>query len=430
MSSKTTTTNDATQVRAGAATLPRRRALAVMAAAAGAAALPFPMPYLSPRAQGSGPVKLGLVVAKQGNWAEHGAVSANAVRIAIEQAQGKVLGRPAELVWYDEPNPQGAQQNAQRLVDEEKVTAIVGGSNSATGLAMAAVAARTKTPLIVHAGAAREITGKSCNRYTFRTLPTVPVFARAIAPSGLAYGKKWYSIVPAYAFGTDMYAAMKELLLKAGGSDIGYDAVPVGTTDYSSYILKIRQAKPDAVMIVLVGTDLSNFMKQYIELGMAGRIPLVHPVHSDPDIWPLGKNVAAGVYGKGWHFSDPNNSADDKAFVELYKSKHQKPPPYNAYLAWISMRMLLAGIEQAGSTQGADIVRALETLRKSEGNSPIYYRAWDHQMVRRTLIMGVRSQVTDPLDVLEVKASVPGTPDGLEPLYGTQEEIGCTIGEV
>jgi branched-chain amino acid transport system substrate-binding protein len=222
---------------------------------------------------------------------------------------------------------------------------------------------------------------------------------------------------------------MKELLLKAGGTDVGYDAAPVGTTDYSSYILKIRQAKPDAVMIVLVGTDLSNFMKQYIELGMAGRIPLIHPVHSDPDIWPLGKNVAAGVYGKGWHFSDPNNSADDKAFVALYRAKHQKPVPYNAYLAWISTRMLLAGIEKAGSTQGPEIVHALESLRIMEGNSPIYYRAWDHQMIRRTLVMGVRANITDPLDVLEVKQSVPSSPEGLEPLYGTQEEVGCTLGD-
>ena len=425
------TKNNKKPTRSETGCMPRRRVLSAMAAAAaGAAALPFPLPYMAARAQGQGPVKIGLVFAKQGTWAEHGQVSANAARIALEQADGKLLGRPGELVWLDEPSAQGAQQNAQKLIDEEKVAAIIGGSNSATGLAMSAVAARTKTPLIVHAGAAREITGKNCNRYTFRTLPTVPVFARAIAPAGLAFGKKWYSIVPAYAFGTDMYAAMKELLLKAGGTDMGYDQVPVGTTDYSSYILKIRQAKPDAVVVVLVGTDLSNFMKQYIELGMGGRIPLIHPVHSDPDIWPLGVNVAAGVYGKGWHFSDPQNSAEDQAFVALYRAKHQRPPPYNAYLAWISARMLIAAIDQAGSVQAADIVRSLEKLRKSEGNTPIYYRAWDHQMIRRTLVMSVRSKITDPLDVLEVTASVPSSPDGLEPLYGTPEEIGCTLGDV
>ena len=394
---------------------------------AAAAATPF---IGSAHAQDSSPVKIGLVLAKQGTWAEHGQVSANSCRIALEQVGGKVLGRSVDLLWYDEPNPQSAQQNAQKLIEEEKVAGIVGGSNSATALAMSAVALRGKTPLMIHAGAAREITGKNCNRYTFRTLPTVPVFARAIAPYGLEYGKKWYFVVPAYAFGTDMYAAMKELLLKAGGTEVGADQVPIGTTDYSSYILKIRQARPDGVVIVLVGTDLSNFMKQYIELGLAGRIPLIHPVHSDTDIWPLGKSVAAGIYGKGWHFSDPANSEDDKKFVELYKAKHQKPPPYNGFLAWMSMRMLLAGIEQAGSVKAGDIVQALEKIRKMEGTSPFYYRSWDHQMIRRTLIMSVRKEITDPLDPLEVKASVSSSPDGLEALYGSKEEIGCIMGEV
>jgi branched-chain amino acid transport system substrate-binding protein len=362
--------------------LPRRALVAT--AATGAALGLLPRPFLNfALAQETGSVKIGQVLAKQGTWAEHGQASNNAVRIALEQSGGKVLGRPVEIIWYDEPNPQSAQQNAQRLIDEDKVAAFIGGSNSATGLAMSSVALRGKTPMIIHAGAAREITGKNCNRYTFRTLPTVPVFARAIASYGLEYGKKWYFLVPAYAFGTDMYAAMKEHLVAAGGTEAGYDQVPTGTTDYSSYVLKIRQAKPDAVVVVLVGTDLANFMKQYLELGMGGRVPIIHPVHSDPDIWPLGKNIAPGIYGKGWHFSDPANSDDDKKFVELYKARHKGPPPYNAYLAWISARMLFAAIDQAGSTKAGDIVQSLEKLKKSENRTPIYYRPWDHQMIRR-----------------------------------------------
>jgi branched-chain amino acid transport system substrate-binding protein len=92
--------------------------------------------------------------------------------------------------------------------------------------------------------------------------------------------------------------------------------------------------------------------------------------------------------------------------------------------------MLFAAIENAGSTKAADIVQSLEKLRQMEGAWPVYFRSWDHQMIRRTLILSPRKDITDPLDPLEVKASVPAAPDGLEALYGTKDEIGCALGEI
>jgi branched-chain amino acid transport system substrate-binding protein len=413
-----------------AAKITRRGAIAGVSALAGASALSMPGPFIRSAGAQSGAVRIGLVMAKTGNWAEHGEASANAVKIAVEQEGGEILNRPLDVIWYDEPNPQTSQQNAQKLIEEDKVVAVIGGSNSATGMAMASVAARLKTPFIAHTSAAREITGKNCNRYTFRALATGPVFARAIVPAGLEYGKKWYFIVPAYAFGTDMYAAMKELLVQAGGTDLGVDQVPVGTTDFSSYILKIRQAKPDALVCVLVGSDLANFCKQYRELGLANRVPIIHPIHSDTDLWPLGGNIPKGLYGKGWHFNDPRNAPDEKAFVEAYRSKHKAPPTLSSYLAWISAKVLINAVGTANSTAPGDVVKALETVRRSDGDMPLYFRPWDHQLIRRSLLLAPKSSLTDPKDQLDVIKHVPGTAAELEALYGTPEEIGCTMGDI
>lgn len=408
----------------------RRGAIVGASAMAGATALSIPGPYIRTAGAQGHAVRIGLVMAKTGNWAEHGEAAANAVKVAVEQENGKVIGRPIEVVWYDEPNPQTAQQNAHKLFEEEKVAAVIGGQNSASGMAMASVAGRLKRPLIVHSAAAREITGKNCNRYTFRALATGPAFARAIVPAGLEYGKKWYFIVPAYAFGTDLYAAMKELLVQAGGTDLGVDQVPVGTTDFSSYILKVRQAKPDALVCVLVGGDLANFCKQYRELGLTNRIPIIHPVHSDSDLWPLGANIPKGLYGKGWHFNDPRNAPDEKAFVEAYRSKHRAPPTMTAYLAWISAKMLIAAIGTANSTEPGHVVKALETVRRSDGDMPLYFRPWDHQLIRRSLLMSPKANVTDPKDALEVLKHVPATAGELEAFYGTPAEVGCSMGEI
>lgn len=406
----------------------RRRFVAGMATASVASTV-LSSPFIG-SAQAQAAVKIGLVYAKQGVWAEHGEASVHGARIALEQAGGKALGRPVELPWLDEPNPQTAQQNAEKLIGEEKVIAVIGGTNSANGLAMSAVADRAKMPYIGSSVAAREITGERCNRYTFRTLGTSPVFAKAITPYGLEYGKNWYFIFPAYAFGTDMHKAMKSLLEAAGGKEVGADQVPLGTTDYSSYILKMRQAKPNGVAIVLVGNDLSNFCKQYNELGMSGRIPLIHPVSNDTDLWPLGKDIPAGVYGKGWHYNDPKNSAADQDFVKRYTAKVGKPPTMTSFCGWMSMRMLLSGIEAAGSTGAADIVKALEKLRVPDGATEIYYRSWDHQLIRRSVILAPRQTITDPYDAMAVRANAPENAGELEALYGTPQEIGCKMGEV
>ena len=114
------------------------------------------------------------------------------------------------------------------MIEEEKVIAIEGGGNSSTALAISAVARRTKIPVVIPNAAAREITGKECNPYTFRSQATVPVACRAMAPYLLERGKRWYFITANYAFGQDIAATFRELLKGAGGSEAGTDQTPLG----------------------------------------------------------------------------------------------------------------------------------------------------------------------------------------------------------
>ncbi|ATR19498.1 ABC transporter substrate-binding protein (plasmid) [Roseomonas sp. FDAARGOS_362] len=384
-------------------------------------------PWIRSASAAEDAIKLGLVFAKQGTWTEQGEQLVNGARIALEQVGSKALGRPVELVWLDEPSPQVAQQNMQKLVEEEKVAAVIGGTNSGTSLAMASVAKRAKVPYITPNAAAREITGKDCNRYTFRVLTTTPVASRAMAPHLTAIGKKWYFLTASYAFGQDIYASMKGLLDEAGGRELGHDNTPLGTTDFSSFILKIRSARPDVVVAGLPGGDLSTFLKQYGEMGMKGRIPVACPIIGDADLWAVGPQAATGIYGKPWHFSDPTNPEADRTFAAAYQTRHNKPAADKAWLGWMSMRTLLGGIEKAKSVKPQEIVAALETARFPDGVVDAYYRAWDHQMLRRCLVMKVKEQITDRWDWLDLLAQAPEKPSDLEALYGTPAEIGCQM---
>src|SRR2546425_12616895 len=110
-------------------------------------------------------LKIGMVIAKQGPFAQQGGDLAHGVQMAFSGAASKVLGRPAELIWMDEPNPQGAVQNITKLIEEQKVVAVLGGTSSATSLAMGSVALSARVPFITVNAGAREITGKDCNPF-------------------------------------------------------------------------------------------------------------------------------------------------------------------------------------------------------------------------------------------------------------------------
>ena len=85
--------------------------------------------------------------------------------------------------------------------------------------------------------------------------------------------KKWYLLTASYAFGQDIKRAFTDYITANGGTVVGADEVPVGTPDYSSFILKIRAAKPDVVIGGIAASDLTTFLKQWNELGMRGKIP-------------------------------------------------------------------------------------------------------------------------------------------------------------
>ncbi|MCW5653804.1 ABC transporter substrate-binding protein [Hydrogenophaga sp.] len=398
---------------------PDRRRL-LQTAGAGAAILGAPALVFS---QGNAPIKIGSVLPRQGPFALQGEAATLGIKIALDQANNQVLGRPIQWVAYDEPNPLGAQQNMQKLIQEDKVAAVIGGSNSATGLAIASTAAAGKMPTIISAALAREITGKNCNRYVFRNNAPPPVYAKLLARQLLPIGKRWYFLVGAYAYGQEAYQMLKKELEAAGGTDLGVDSAAVGTTDFSSIILKIRQARPDVVALGIAGTDLTAFLKQYNEFGLRGRIPLASLTATDEDVW--SQSNISGIMGKYWHFNNPANGPAELAFNEAVRKIKGTPASASMAQGWVCMNMVLAAIEKEKSAAAPAIVRGLETVRPA--HVPGYFREWDHQFITRLPVVKVRDKVTDRYDMLEMLNADMKMAD-FEALYGTKEEIGCSMG--
>jgi branched-chain amino acid transport system substrate-binding protein len=378
-------------------------------------------------AEDTGPVRIGLVYSKQGPGSAIGEYLQRGSALAVAQAGGKVLGRPVELVWLDEANPQVSQQNMQKLINEDKVVAVVGGNYSSSALAMMSVADREKIPLILTGAAASEITGKNCNRYTFRTQATVPVQTHGLMPYVAQFGKKIYFLTPSYAFGQDIVRSSRALLTSVGATEVGADEVSINTADYSSYILKIRQTKPDVVISGLVGGDFSNFLKQWNEMGMRGRIPVAGIAVTDTDFWNVGPQASTGIYVKPWYYNDPTNSATEQQMATDFEKKYHQPPSDKAWSGWIGMRALLESIEAAKSTEPQAIVANLERWKDTEEKIPFFFRSWDHQLIRPALIVRVKQHITDKWDYFDVVKWTSDTEAATIKAFGTKEEIGCSM---
>jgi branched-chain amino acid transport system substrate-binding protein len=375
-------------------------------------------------------IKIGLVLAKQGAMAEQSGYLSQGTFLALKQHGNKLLGRPAEVIWVDEPTPQEAQQNMQKLIDGNKVVAVLGGGISANALAMASVAERARIPYIANNAAATDITGKRCNRYTFRIQPPVSVQANALAPYMEKLGKRWYFMIADYAFGQDIENSFGDWLKKADGEMVGRDRVPLNTADYSSFILKIRHARPDVVVGGLAASDLTNFLKQWNELKMKGEVPFSEVAISDTDIWGVGKDAATGIYSTPWYYNNPENSEEDRKFIQAYVNEYGRVPAVKAWMGWYAMRSLLEAIENAKSTEPQRIVQALEEWRDTTSKRPAYYRAWDHQLLHSVLVVGVKPHITDDKDYFDVLATMPAADVDLETIFGSKAGSDCKLGSL
>src|SRR5215470_15035864 len=258
---------------AGHSSLFDRRSLLKATAAVGAAQVASPFVIA---ARGENPIKIGMVDPLTGVYA---AVAQNEVigaKLAVEQinAKGGVLGRPIELLVEDSANDVGTGvQKTRKLIERDEVNFIIGDVNSGIAQAMAQVTAEKKVLHVVSGGHTDGITGKDCKWNVFRVCNTTRMEANSVSDLLYKkYGKKWHFVTPDYAFGHTLYQACSDNLKKLGGTVTGNELTPLGTTDFSAYLIKARAANPDVLLLLVQGSDMINCLKQIVQFGLNKQI--------------------------------------------------------------------------------------------------------------------------------------------------------------
>ena len=262
------------------------------------------------RAQTADVIKIGHLTPRTGFLGPLGEYAVMAVDLAVEEinASGGMMGRKVELLKEDSVNPQTASTKAERMIERDKVACIIGEISSASCLTIAQVAQRNKTLYINSGGNSDALRGSDCKRYMFHVESQNSMYVKTVGRSllrdGLVKGKKWYSLTADYAFGHDLLKVSKRFMEANGGNFAGDDLVPTDAADFSAYLLKIREAKPDLVAINLAGNQTTNFLKQYAEFGLkfpGRRIRFRHGAGLGGRQGQLRRHLAGGLASSDRH---------------------------------------------------------------------------------------------------------------------------------
>jgi branched-chain amino acid transport system substrate-binding protein len=407
----------------------RRGVLKAGAAVATLGALGFPA---ISRGQAEG-IRIGHLTPRTGFLGPLGEYAVMGVNLAVDEinASGGVIGRKIDLIAEDSVNPQTASTKAERLIERDKVVAIIGEISSASGLAIAQVAQRNRILFFNTGCNSDELRGKACNRFMFHTeaANTMYVYAagQALLRDGMVKGKRWYSLTADYAFGHDLLKAAKRFMAANGAEFAADELVPTDAADFSAYLLKIRNAKPDLVISNLAGTQITNFMKQYLEYG------LPYPVGGfgfDTAVaWGAGKGNVTGIWPLVW--DSQVRTASAQKFTDAFVKKYGKPPENQAWGDYMSTKHVAQAMNEIKSTDSLKLVEHLEKgakfdlMKAREG----YYRNWDHQLMQEmyTLRFKPASEVKDKWDLFTLSAPVPAANQSLEVIAPTREDNACTM---
>jgi branched-chain amino acid transport system substrate-binding protein len=365
----------------------RRRVVQVGAALA---ASTLSSPPILTYAQGETPIKIGMHDPLTGTYAAEGESEVRGANMALAEinAKGGMLGRKIQLIVEDDAANAGlAAQKATKLIDQDKVSLLMGAVSSATALSVNQVAHDKGMLYMVTGGHTDPVTGSQCHWTTFRICTTTYMLAAGLA--GTLYkkfGGKWYFITPDYAFGHTLQESYAKLLKDLGGTVLGNSLSPLGTTDFSSYLIKAEQAKPDVLINLTDGQDLVNCMKQAAQFGLMKKFPIGGGLSELEVLRALPKEARQGWWTLEWWWDQPN-TPHVKEWVAAYQKAHADGsyPSARTWFGYAGLHSLGLGVAKAKSLEPVKVARALEGLElppeiKLQPNK-VYFRAGDHQLM-------------------------------------------------
>jgi branched-chain amino acid transport system substrate-binding protein len=403
----------------------RRRILkasALTAATAGAwGVAPFFGPWKHNRvwsqAAQKKPLVIGLTMDASGQYGASGGMERLGAMMAIREfnAKGGVLGRPIEAVHIDtETTPATGSRVAERLITRNEAAFLIGGVHSGVANAISQVAQKYGCVYFNTNSSSPTESGKDCHRVKFVWDGNGSNFAHAIVKNAMKVnGNRWVLLTNDYVWGHNTSKAMRGLVEGNGGKIVDELLVPQNTRDFSSYLLKVQQIKPDVVGTAVGGDDIKALRQQVVSLKMNQKPAWINNQQDWPDVYGLGPDAVFGVFGTTWYYrlDLPGVSDFVAAYQKVYPGMAIRVPGNVYYNGYVATRELLRCVEEAGSTNNIAVIKKLEGRKMSARDRMQQYDAWinpaTHQCQQTIYMASYNDKPAERDDIFRILSAVP-----------------------
>jgi branched-chain amino acid transport system substrate-binding protein len=315
-------------------------------------------------------ITIGAVLPLTGDAAQWGVAAQRGIQIAVDEtnAAGGVRGSKVQILFEDDQlQPKVGTEAMQKLVNVNKVPAVIGSISSSVTLAIAPIAERNKVVLISPASTSHDIT--TAGDFIFRTIPTDVYEGGYMAK--FAFNERKFrkvAVLAVNAAGTQgMADSFKQTFLGLSGTVTAHELVPQGATDFRASVSKAIGTQPDAIYVVGFPLETGHIIKQLVELGFRGQILSAQPAE-DPEVRKIAGSAADGVILTTTSIDPETGSPTTKAFVAQYRSRFQSEPPVFSYEAYDAAKLVMQAMAER-SIDGPSIRDFLYSVRDYDGAS-------------------------------------------------------------
>jgi branched-chain amino acid transport system substrate-binding protein len=347
-----------------------------------------------------------------------------AANMAIADFGGSVLGKKIVLLTADHQNkPDIGASKFREWADQSGLNMLLGGSNTGVSIAMSKVAAAKKVPFIAIGAGGASLTGVDCTAYSvhyaYDTTALANGTASVIVKGG---GKSWYFITADYAFGTQLQEAATRVVTANGGKILGAVRAPLGTTDYSSFLLQAQASGAQVLGLSNAGTDFSNSLKAAAEFGITKTMKPAALLAFISDIHSLTLETAQGLYLTTAWYWDLN--AETREFGKRFFAKMKKEPTMDQAAYYSATTQYLQAVKAAGSTDPDKVMAQLKNSRINDLFTKNGYIRADGLMVHDMYVMQVKTPAESkyPWDYYKLIKIMPG-----EEADGALPDVACPL---
>jgi branched-chain amino acid transport system substrate-binding protein len=355
-------------------------------------------------------VTIGFITDLSGLYADiDGKGGQTAIQMAIDDFGGKVNGMPIKLLVQDHQNKADiAASTARKWIDTEGLDMLIGGTNSATGLAMNDVIKEKKRPYISIGAGTDALTNKACTPYTIHYAYDTTALAKgtgsAIVKQGL---KTWYFLTADYAFGKSLDANTTKVVEENGGKVVGRSLHPLSASDFSSFLLQAQSSKAQVLGLANAGGDTVNSLKAAKEFGITKTMKIAALLMFIDDVHSVGLPTAQGLLLTDSWYWDQNDKA--RAWAQKYFKKTGKMPSSLQAADYSATMDYLNAVKAVGSTDPDKVMAQLHKQRIDDFYAKGHVRE-DGSMIHDMYLYQVKTPAESkkPWDYYTLKATIPG----------------------